>query len=292
MQKNEATSTLDLGESVQLTSALPTLPLHLFDLPLADISIKNSLNSKPDLLTSNRRKDWSAAVNLQGSISFVQRELVVKDSFSYELLNSRKRTERELEAYQFGLGFTLQHRSGFNFSTGLNFTQINERFQLKTSVVKVDTVYDVKYLVINLSNDTVPIYGEVPFETKTTYQKAYYNKYRMFDVPLLVGYRHEGHDFSIGAQAGVFVNLNLATKGQFLKSTEEAMNIDTAGIFKSNIGWSYYFGLTAGYMVNENLEFYASPFVRRYPKDFTTDSYAIRQRYNLYGLNVGVRYGF
>lgn len=291
-QKNNTPSTLELGEKVQEITAIPTLALNFFDLPLADISVKNSIINEPSLLPSKRRKDWSAAMNVQSSISFVQRDLALKNSLSFNLLNSRKKSERELEAYQVGMGFTLQHRSGLNFSTGLNYTQINERFRFNEVAIKVDTVYDVKYLVINLNNDTVKIYGDVTNETKTTYQKEYYNKYRMFDVPILVGYRHEGHDFSFGAQAGVFVNLSLATKGQFLKSTTETMDIGTAGIFKSNIGWSYYFGLTAGYMVNENLEFYASPFLRHYPKDFTKDSYVIRQRYNLYGLNIGLRYAF
>jgi hypothetical protein len=275
-----------------LEEKLPQRPLSLFDLPQADVAVLNSIGHETVPPPFHRHNTWGAAMYLQGSISFVERGLSVKDTYSYDLLKSRQKTERELEAYQVGLGFTLQHRSGLNFSTGLNYTQINEQFRFNDMVVKVDTVYDIKYLVVNLNDDTVAVYGEVPIETKTTYQKEYYNRYRMFDLPFLVGYRHEGHEFSVGAQAGVFVNLSLATKGQFLKTPTEAADIDRAGIFKSNIGWSYYFGLTAGYMVNDNLEFYASPFFRHYPKDFTKDGYMLRQRYNLYGLNVGVRYGF
>lgn len=271
---------------------LPQCPLSFFDLPQADVSVQHSVGYEPVSPSLYRHNAWGAAMYLQGSVSFVERELSVKDSFSNDLLKSRQKTERELEAYQVGLGFTLQHRSGLNFSTGLNYTQINEQFRFNEMVVQVDSVYDIKYLVVNLNEDTVAIYGEVPIETKTTYQKEYYNRYRMFDLPFLVGYRHEGHEFSVGAQAGVFVNLSLATKGQFLKTPTETVDIDHAGIFKPSIGLSYYFGLTAGYMVNDKLEFYASPFFRHYPKDFTKDGYTLRQRYNLYGLNVGVRYGF
>ncbi len=280
------------GELVQLATILPTLPLSFFEIEKSRPVLKEMgfpLTEKTPIL---RQRDFSFAVNLQGSLSFVQRNLALKDSLGLDLLPLRNRTERELEAYQFGLGFTLQHRSGFNLSTGLNYTQINEQFRFSEAVTTLDSVFDIKYLVINLNDDTTAIYGNVLHEVKTTFQKEYYNKYRMFDVPILVGYRHEGHDFSVGVQAGVFFNLNLSTQGQILKSADETTSIDTAGIFKSNISMSYYLGLYAGYHINENLEVYVSPFVRHFPKDFTEKRYALRQQYNLYGVNIGLRYKF
>ncbi|MBI1225063.1 MAG: hypothetical protein GC192_07470 [Bacteroidetes bacterium] len=281
----------ELGGNLNLANTLLTLPFSPLENEMEKPYV-NELLSLPTQVVKKRRKELSFAANLQGSLSFVQRKLELKDSLGLDLLPLRKKTERELEAFQVGLGIMLQHRSGLNLSTGLNYTQINERFQFNETILTVDSIYDVKYLIINLNDDTVAIYGDVPLEKKTTYQKEYYNKYRMLDVPVLLGYRHEGHDFAVGVQAGVFVNLNLATKGQFLKSSNETVNIDTAGIFKPNVGLSYYFGLTAGYLINENLEVYASPFVRHFAKDFTKDNYALKQRYNLYGVNIGLWYQF
>lgn len=288
----EEQTTIRKEELVQLTSPLPALPLTLLDVELETPSMKELAVLQPEEILSIRKKQFSVSANAQGSISFVQRKLELKDSVGLDLLQLRKKTERELEAYQIGLGFTLQHRTGVNLSTGLNYTQINERFRLSKTEFMVDAVYGVKYLVINLEDDTVAIYGDVPLEKKTTYQKTHYNKYRMVDVPVLIGYRHIGHKFSVGVQAGVFVNLSLSTQGQILRSANETTSIDTARVFKSNVGWSYYFGLSAGYLINDNLEAYISPFMRHFPKDFTNDNYAIRQRYNLYGVNMGVRYAF
>jgi hypothetical protein len=240
-----------------------------------------------------RKNSLRFSAGVQGSISFIQRKLEAKDSLpADDLLTLREQTERELEAIQTGLRLSLHHPSGIGLTSGLNYTQINERFRYNTMVHTVDTVYGVKFLVINLDNDTIPIYGDVPLEKKTTFKKEYFNKYRMFEVPVLAGYRFRGRDFVLGAQAGVFVNLTLSTKGRFLQTETQDIDIAQAGIFKSSVGLSYYLGVSAGYLLNENLELHISPFMRRFPKNFAVDSYPLKQRYNLYGVNVGAAYHF
>lgn len=238
-----------------------------------------------------RRSQFQFSASVQGSASFLERKLEAKDSLYTALHTLREKHERELEAVQLGIRLQLHHESGFGLSTGLNFTQLNEQFRYFQSVITVDTVEGIKYLVVNLDNDTIPIYGDVPLERKTSFRKEYFNKYRLFEVPVLANYRYEGRQFSIGAQAGVFVNLRLSTQGRVL----EAEGLDTdisSGIFRSNVGLSYYLGFSAGYLLNDNLEVYLSPFVRHFPKSFTADSYGLRQRYNLYGVNAGVGWRF
>ncbi len=289
---SEIPTSNEKAESLHLAAMLPTLPLALFDREIGHSFVKEVAYVPTENLSAMHQQPFSYAANVQGSLSFVEKKLAAKDSLSNSLLPLRNKTERELEAFQVGLGFTVLHRSGFGLSSGLNYTQINERFRFNQAISSIDTVYGIKYLVVNLDNDTIPIYGDVPHEKKTTYQKEYYNKYRMFDIPVLLGYHHKGRNYSIGVQAGVFVNLSLSAQGQIMQSATEFTNIGTAGVFRSNIGMSYYLGLSAGRFINKNLEAYISPFMRHYPKDFAKESYGIRQRYNLYGVNMGMRYFF
>lgn len=237
-----------------------------------------------------RNKLWLSA-GVQGSISFVERKLEA-DSAAQELAGLRKRSERSLEALQAGIRLSVHHRSGFGITSGLNYTQINERFRYHTSVSSMDSVYGIQYYIITINNDTVPYYGDVPVERKTTYKKTYYNKYRMLEVPLLGGYRFEGRGFSAGVQAGVFVNLNLKTAGRILAAEDAFENLSDTEVFRSSMGVSYYAGLSAGYRLRENIELTIAPFVRHFPRSFTDSSYGISQRYNLYGVNIGAVYHF
>lgn len=277
---------------VKPVEALPNMSLGFFETNIAPPSLPAAVTLPVVKAPPPLRRQFNFSTSLQGSISFVGRNLEAKDSTGIELLNLREKTERVLESYQVGLGFTLGHRTGFGLSSGLNYTQINERFEYKTTVLAVDTINDVKYLVVNLNNDTIPIYGDVPLTTKTTFYKKYYNKLRMVDIPILAGYDIKLRNTAIGLQAGVFVNIRLETAGQILKSATETIELQDASFIKKNIGLSYYFGASAGYMFNDNIEAYIAPFVRHFPKSIATGSYELQQRYNLFGINMGARYRF
>lgn len=277
-------------------SAMPTT------LPFLPIDLKYTIENKepefPTYISATEaplpiyRKKYFFSAGIQGSISFVDRQLEANGPSYMELLSLRERNEREMEAIQLGLRLTLRHRSGIGLTSGLNFTQINEQYRYYSTIVRVDTVPGVKYLVINLNNDTIPIYGDVPLETKTSVKKEYYNNYRLFEIPVLAGYHLRHRNFSLSAQAGVFVNVALSAKGRVLESASEDIAIEDAGIYKSNIGLNYYFGISAGYFINDNIEAYISPFMRYMPENIAKESYGLKQSYNLYGVNIGAAWHF
>jgi hypothetical protein len=82
----------------------------------------------------------------------------------------------------------------------------------------------------------------------------------------------------------------MTAKGRVMQTATQ--DVPLADLYRTNIGLSYHFGLTAGYMLNDHLEVFASPYMRHFPKSFTKASYGLEQRYNLYGLNVGLGYRF
>ncbi len=239
-----------------------------------------------------RKRDFRLTAALLGGISFLDRKMTATDTAFATLLDLRERSERELESVQAGIRIGVEHRSGIGFSTGINYAQLNELYRNNSTVTNLDTVYGIQYYYLNFENDTIPVYGDIPMERRTTQRKEIYNKYRMIEVPLLVSWRHEGHQFSFGAQAGAFVNLRMTAKGRVMQTPTQDVPISSGDLYRTNIGLSYYFGLTAGYMLNDQLEVFASPYFRHFPKSFTKTNYGLEQRYNLYGLNVGLGYRF
>lgn len=52
-----------------------------------------------------------------------------------------------------------------------------------------------------------------------------------------------------------------------MKTTTEDVDISSGDIYRTNIGLGSYFGLTAGYILNDQLEVFAAPFMRHFPEE-------------------------
>ncbi|MFT5913313.1 MAG: opacity protein-like surface antigen [Paraglaciecola sp.] len=240
------------------------------------------------------QKKFNASANFYGGMSLANRNLTANgDSLTNELTQLRKKTEQNLETIQLGLQFNWQHKkTGLELTSGINYTQINEKFEYKVNEVTVDSIVGIEAFYRNVNGDTIAIMGMIPETTTANIHKRHFNKYRMIDIPILLGYRKRLGDFSIGAQAGVFVNLKLQTSGRFFNNETQTIDIDKADIFKTKVGLSYYLGATVDYHLTENWSVSAAPFVRHLPSNFAKASYGLEQKYTLYGLNVGLRYSF
>lgn len=236
------------------------------------------------------KKDVRFAVGIYGGISYATRNLSANNSAANDLLKLRDSSEKQLETTHAGLQFSMRHRSGFDLATGIQYTRAAERFNYNENITELDSIDGVLYYAVNPNNDTLAIMGTVPHTTITDIRKEYYNKYTMFDIPVLVGYFKEKDEWSFGAQAGIFANISLKTEGQFLSSA--TTSTDIKDLFKSSVGLSYYVGASVNHKINENIEIGVSPYFRYFPKNFAKTNYGISQKYNLIGINARINYWF
>ena len=240
----------------------------------------------------SRKAPLTLSLGVQGGIGFVNRNLTAKTpEFEAQRLY-RDNTEKVLESLQGGLLVRLKHESGFSLTSGINFTQITERFRFRNQVITVDSVWGAQALVNNIEGGLDTIYGEVPLEIISTYNKEYFNTYNLLEIPFILGYQKSFNRFNLGLETGVFLNLNMDTEGQIQQGVNEFLDVNQAGIYRSKVGLSYYMGLSAGYNLTDNFEFYAAPFARFFPKDFAQDGYGLEQKYAIFGINIGARYNF
>ncbi|MEO1261372.1 MAG: hypothetical protein AAFZ15_21385 [Bacteroidota bacterium] len=237
-----------------------------------------------------RRKNIRFSIGLNGGFSYANRTLESKNTASEDLFGQRERYEKQLETSHLGVQLTAEHESGFSLTSGLQFTRMVELYERNEVVEIMDTVIGVAYYSVLPNNDTVPVMGEVPHLTINTLRKRYYNKYTMLDIPLLAGFRYENNNWTIGGQAGVFANISINTEGRILMDEIEEQELKE--IIKTNIGLSYYAGLSVGYLLNENIEISVSPYGRYFSKSFTKDDYGLSQKYLLVGLDARFRYWF
>jgi len=160
--------------------------------------------------------------------------------------------------------------------------------------VASDSIEGIVKRVVQLNGDTVDIIGMLPRTTTYDYEKEIYNRYKMIDVPFIVGFEGGMEKWSLGIQAGIFVNLALKTSGQVRNSTTEDLNIGTnqSDIFKSKVGLSYYGGIYIRRALSPNLDITIAPHGRFFAQDFNVDSYELKQRYSLIGVQAGLSYRF
>lgn len=256
-----------------------------------------SLNGvEKHVIYKNKKVDSSKfKIEIQSGFHFVSRLLQNENFDNQELFDLRRNTESMRGAFNFSVLGSWKPKPYLSISTGLSFTQINEQFKFQGEIIQKDSIEnDIIAFQINVNEDSVAIYGDQVFDRKISHNKLYYNKFRMIDVPILIGFEKRMKDFSIGGRAGIFINLKLKTSGLVFQTPKTFANLDTNQdeVFKSNIGLSYYFGGTLKYHLKNKLAISAQPNFRIFPKSISNNNTFTNQKYILIGLNVGLEYGF
>lgn len=238
---------------------------------------------------------WIFSVGTQSGFSLLQRRLSAAHSEANEYINKRNATEKPLEAFQIGIHGNVLHRSGFEFSLGVQMTQLNEAFNYQESRMEFDTIANGLFgYYINPYGDTIPAYDQVINSKDILFSKKTINRYRMLDVPMLLGYHFQREKWSLGIQAGLIANIRLKTKGAILNEagTIEDLETNQNSIFRTNVGWSYHIGASGRFFITKHLQVSINPFFRGFSKSFSKSDFSLKQNYQMLGGSIGLNYIF
>ncbi len=225
------------------------------------------------------------------------RDLNPKNPALQGYASQRDSTESGLYSFSTGTRISFILPSGWGVKSGINYSQINEKFSFKDpddfmteTVIVIDTVLvnGIPTAVSDTTTTTIPGTTEI-----TTY-----NKYRFIDIPLLVTYEAPISDrWYFNVNGGVLLNLAFSQKGRFL---DEAGNpvwftssrADRVDAYKMSVGMSFYGSLALHYVWNDHFDLFVEPNFRYYTGSLTTEEYGLNQKYLTTGLMTGVRYKF
>lgn len=236
------------------------------------------------------RTDLEFGITAYGGAFLTKQLLSAKTTDDVPLLNLRRATESQLESVNFGLLFSARHPSGWEVSTGVQFTQLNER--VRTMFEESDTSFidGIREIRIRPNGIRDTLRGEVPVFTTFTRENIYYNKYQLIEIPILFGYYRQWETWNGGLQVGMYPNISLSTEGHLLTVDGTPEPIEDQDIFKTSVGVSFSIGLSLQRELFPGVELSLNPNFRFYPKDFTKDAYGLSQSYSLLGMNVGLTY--
>lgn len=133
-------------------------------------------------------------------------------------------------------------------------------------------------------------------ETFTYQQQAQQNSFQTIDIPVVVGYeRNNVGKFTLSANAGVYLNMAFNQKGNFLSpDLNKVLDFssktpDAYPAFRNNLGVALYGSIAASYPITPRLRLVLEPYVLHHSGSFTANDYSIDQRYQNWGIQVGLR---
>lgn len=203
--------------------------------------------------------------------------------------DSRSETERYQYAFSTALRLSLVSDKGLAFRTGVNYSQIRERFRYFNGT-------EVRTEIVEILNEQGEVIGYDEEVQVGSRYKVTHNTYQMLDIPLLIGYERALRHLNVSVNAGAYLNLLFRQQGDILSPGSltpvaiDSGDSDAFPAFKQQMGIGWYGSLGLAYRATDRLQLLVEPHVKVFPKSVTQEQYGVTQEYTTAGLFMGIRY--
>lgn len=232
--------------------------------------------------------NWGIYVDLMVSPDLAFSDLEARNANFEDYAKSRRETESFVFAYSGGVRLSLEAANGLAFRTGINYSQVNEKFTYFNGTERREITEPVRDNQGNIIGyDTIVTVGER--------YKVSRNTYRMLDIPFIVGYEMDMGKFGLSVNGGAYLNLLFRQSGDFLSPetlTPTPLNPEdpnTVSVFKRQAGVGYYGSVALTYATKSGLELLIEPHFKMFPNSVTQDQFAVQQRHMNAGVFMGIR---
>ena len=283
----------------EVTAAILYSPFKLSNArELSTTKIVNTTNVKlPDCPTleknaAGNKKYWEVYA---GPDYAFDRYKSYGDTTSNNYLQKRKASTKFASAFSAGVRYTKVFNNGTSIRTGVNYTQVNEKFiYFNPNEIKFVTIITTR-VVIRAPGDTIFINDTLQYQQTGARIKTTYNRYRNIDIPLVIGYELGNGKIHANINAGVIINVYSWYKGDVLDSLYQPVSITTGKgntiyQFKNNIGVGFLGSISVYYKMTDNLHLVLEPYFRYNLSPMSKQNLNLQQKYNIAGLRAGVRF--
>jgi hypothetical protein len=221
------------------------------------------------------------------------RNMSLKNSDKTSYMDKRNNTEFPFFSYSAGTRVGIGWESGIAFKSGLDYTQINEKFIYtdpnsiqKKTITLIKYIYDSNFNVIDSTKTVEEV--EIPGSNKI----VNYNKYRFVDIPVLFQYTIPGKKrLSYSITAGPYINISFTQSGKILsEDNKNLLEISNKKLYKDNIGLSLYTALAINYQLTKTTQIVFEPNIRYIPNSISQLQNPIDQKYLIASIAAGFRY--
>lgn len=263
-------------------AGLKTSPKALTNLGISTIDCPKSGDAQ--------NGDWF--IEVFGSPDFVTKQNTLNKGTNTRLLQSKDSSESGQLSFTAGVRFSKELGENMVFKTGLQFTQINEKFIKRIENERRLTTVVTTRTIIGSQGQTILVRDTSVTEQIGYSQTTAYNRYRSIDIPLLLGYVFTLDGWQIGINGGPILNIKSWQEGEGLDVNLQPVSFakNKATVYKKNTGFGLYGGLSVIKWVSARTSVFAEPYIRYNLTSLTNSSSIINEKYKLSGILLGVRY--
>ncbi len=296
------------NEEVQSESPIAQVAIRPYYDRFSLVSIKEKIaaqNAASNISLSNKKSNFFSSVDcpsdrrsgnhglyfeLFGSPDIAFKQMEYKKVGNG--INSKDSTSNKQLSYSLGFRLTKEIGQNLLVKTGLQYAQINERFDYRNENERtVSTVITIR--TITNSNGTTTTIRDTSLVEQIGYRvKTTYNRYRSWDVPVILGYELNGEGWKANINGGAIFNLSSTQQGEFLDTSYRPASFSKSGpaIFKKKVGVGLYAGLSFIKEISNCTSFFAEPYIRYSLSDRTTNASPFTQRFHTAGILLGIRF--
>lgn len=224
---------------------------------------------------------------------FAERRLSPRGQDFAAYANTREQTEVPRFMYSAALRLSVVTQGGLALRTGVNYSEINERFQHTIE-------NEVRTIITNIYGQNGEIIGTDTTIESNSRRVFANNRYRTLDIPVLVGYETQFKNITLTLNGGAYVNVYFKPEGEFLSPESNrpvGFSNDTGAettypAFREGLGIGWYGSLGVQYKISPRLQLLVEPHVKMYPRSFTREDFMVDQNYLTAGVFVGLRHQF
>jgi hypothetical protein len=296
-----ANSSSDHLTSEHYTQTSKNLKSTLGFLPIPSIAQEKlnyirKLKMNKDVICPDFRlvQRWHIALVPQAGLYLPMKKLNDQSIDNADVFMLRNENEKTLEGWHAGLGLRLEREKfPFYFTIAGQYGQHTERMNLKYDYLKRDTTQGIISITVSQNGDTITaIIGDIITTKRITGSKTVHHGFRMWDLPMGIGYRKSLGNWDLTAEAGTVLNMSSRLTGRVLNTPTTFTDIDSAPNphFTSRLRMSYYIQAAIERPISDHVALGLGMRYRHIPGTFTTSAATVGQRYHFLGLQASVIY--
>ncbi len=228
---------------------------------------------------------------------YASRQLVYKDPSMIGYAEQRKNDESYMFAYSAGFRVNAHFKGGLALRTGLIYTDIAEKLEYRDENAQITKVINVTLDTIYQNGNIVYVWDTLSVTEYGSYNKIGYNRYRFYDIPLMVGYEIDRGNWVIQLNTGILFNIAASQRGDFLDPDHQLVNFDSNNeqgyqAFRTQVGSSLLMSMGFNYALRPKLHLLLEPQLRVWMQPLNIQAYPIDQKYVNLGVAMGIRQYF
>ena len=234
-------------------------------------------------------KNWRVELYASPDYDCKKTSVSNTNSFYAQALDT---TQKLSVGFTVGLRIAKTLTNHLSLKSGIQFKETSERFRYKQFSTKNLTVVTERSYIDNagatITSKDTSTYMETGYRLMTTY-----NTYKNIEIPILASWEVERNKWSFAFSVGVIANIASFYEG---KTFDNGLNIaplsakQQNGVLNNSLNFSFYSSLSLAHEMGKDFDFFAEPYCKLGLTNSSNASFGFGQRFNSYGVNLGIRY--